>query len=68
VALPRTRPAVGGGPPATATASELPSGLHANAVQGLTIVHFSAQLKRYLWDRGYMLGLFMGCLWGVRGC
>jgi hypothetical protein len=34
--------------------------------QGLTIVHFSAQLKRFLWDRGCVEGLFRGCL-GVLG-
>jgi len=26
--------------------------LVANARQGLTLVHFSAQRKRFLWDRG----------------
>ena len=35
--------------------------------QGLTLVHFSAQLKPLLWDRGSMQGLFRGCLAGVRG-
>ena len=30
--------------------------------QGLTFVHFSAQRKRFLWDRG----VFRGCLGGVR--
>jgi len=29
--------------------------------QGLTLVHFSAQLKRFLWDRG----VFRDCLRGV---
>ena len=36
-------------------------------VQGLTIVHFSAQLKRFLWNRGCMKGLLRGCLGGVMG-
>jgi len=38
--------------------------------QGLTLVHFSAQLKRLLWSRGCE-GLFGGCLGvegGIRGC
>jgi len=29
--------------------------------QGLTLVHFSAQRKRILWDRGCIKGLFRGC-------
>jgi hypothetical protein len=29
--------------------------------QGLTLVHFPAQLERILWDRG----AFRGCFWGV---
>jgi len=33
--------------------------------QGLTLVHFSAQRKRFLWDRGCMKGLPWGCLGGV---
>jgi len=39
--------------------------------QGLTPVHFSAQLERYLWDRGCVLGLIRGRLGGLgrdRGC
>jgi hypothetical protein len=28
--------------------------------QGLTLVHFSAQRKRFLWDRGCTYGLFRG--------
>ena len=36
--------------------------------QGVTLVHFSAQLKRFLWDRGCMEGVFRGRLPGVRGC
>jgi len=35
--------------------------------QGLTLVHFSAQLKRFLRDRGYVQGLFRGCVGCVRG-
>jgi len=35
--------------------------------QGLTLVHFSAQRKRFLWDRGYILGLFWGCSGCLRG-
>jgi len=34
--------------------------------QGLILVHFSAQLKRFLWDRGCLQGLSRGCL-GVTG-
>ena len=30
----------------------------AAARQGPTLVHFSAQLQRFLWDRGCILGLF----------
>jgi len=36
-------------------------------VQGLTLVHFSTQLRRFLWDRGCIYGVFWGCLGGVRG-
>ena len=35
--------------------------------QGLTLVLLSAQLKRILWDRGCMQGLFWGCLGGAEG-
>ena len=35
--------------------------------QGLTLVLFSAQRKRFLWDRGCMWRLFGCCLGGVRG-
>ena len=35
--------------------------------QGLTLVHFSAQRERFLWDRGCAQGLFGGCLGGVWG-
>ena len=36
--------------------------------QGLTLVHFSAQRERVLWDKGYIEGLFRVCLWVVWGC
>ena len=29
--------------------------------QGLTLVHFSAQRKCFLWDRGCIYGFFRGC-------
>jgi hypothetical protein len=35
--------------------------------QGLTLVHFSAQRKRFGWHRGCIYGLFWGYLWGVWG-
>jgi len=35
--------------------------------QGLTLVHVSAQRKRFVWDRGAFRGEFRGCLGGVRG-
>jgi hypothetical protein len=36
--------------------------------QGLTLVHFSAQRERFLWDRGYLgVGVFRGYLVGVQG-
>ena len=35
--------------------------------QGLTLVHISAQLERFLWDRGCIYGLCRGCLGGVGG-
>jgi len=35
--------------------------------QGLTLVHFVAQRKRFVWDRGCVQGVFTGCLGGVRG-
>ena len=31
------------------------------AAQGLTLVLFSAQLKRFLWDRGCIQGFFEMC-------
>jgi hypothetical protein len=39
-------------------------------VQELTLVHYLAQRKRFLWDRGCMYGFFRVCLGvsgGVRG-
>jgi len=39
--------------------------------QGLTLVHFSAQRKLILWDRGYIWGFLRGCsgvCGGIRGC
>jgi len=36
-----------------------------NGGQGLTLVHFSAQHKRFLWERGWILGGgrgFVGCV------
>ena len=40
--------------------------LAVSVVQGLTLVHFSAQLKRILWDRGAFRGCFGG-VWEVSG-
>ena len=47
-------------------------------IQGLTLVHFSAQLKRILWDRGALRGcsgggqevfrICQGVLRSIRGC
>jgi len=34
--------------------------------QGLTFAHFSAQRKRFVWDRGCIQGLFRGCVGGAR--
>jgi len=48
----------------TSTASY---GMYITSKQGLTLVHFSAQLKRLPWDRGCTQGDFRGCLAGVRG-
>jgi hypothetical protein len=36
-------------------------------MQGFTLVHFSAQRKRFVWDRECIQGLFGVCLVGVRG-
>jgi hypothetical protein len=41
---------------------------HASSTQGLTLVHISAQRKRFLWDRGCTQGSFRGCLGGDEGC
>ena len=35
------------------------------AKQGLTLVHFMAQRKRFLWNWGCILGLLRGCLRGA---
>jgi len=35
--------------------------------QGLTLVHFSAQRKRFEWDRGCIQRLMRGCLEGMMG-
>jgi len=35
--------------------------------QWLTLVHFLAQRKHFLWDRGCIQGLFGDCVGGVRG-
>ena len=40
------------------------TGVRCRSDQGLTLVHFSAQLKRILWDRG----AFRVCLGGVEKC
>ena len=37
------------------------------ASQGLTLVHFSARRKRFVWDRGCIKGLFRGYFRGVLG-
>jgi len=36
--------------------------------RGLTLVHFSAQLERFVWDRGCAWGLCSPCTGGVKGC
>ena len=36
--------------------------LAAAVQQGLTLVHFPAQRKRFLWDRGWNQGLLRNCL------
>jgi len=35
------------------------------SLQGLTVVHFSAQLERFVWDWGCA---YRGCVARVRGC
>jgi hypothetical protein len=42
-----------------------PSMVSDTSYQGLTLVHFSAQRKRFLWDRGCIEGLFRGYFAGV---
>jgi len=39
-----------------------PDGAQLASGQGLTLVHFSAQRKRFMWDRGCTQGLVRGCL------
>jgi len=41
--------------------------ISAASTQGLTLVHFSAQRKRFVWNMGCMQGLFSGYSWGFRG-
>jgi hypothetical protein len=36
--------------------------------QGLTLVHFSAQLERFFWGRGCAWGLCSPCSGGATGC
>ena len=55
-------------PPAlssTAVAGVRSSSLEMASDQGLTLVHFSAQRKRFLWDRGCIEGLLRGYFAGV---
>jgi len=40
----------------------------ATVLQGLKLVHFSAQRKRFLWDRGCIQGVFQEVLEDIRGC
>ena len=35
--------------------------------QGLTLIHFSAQLERFVWNRGCIQGGVRGCSGGIRG-
>jgi len=39
----------------------------AAATPGLTLVHFLAQRKRFLWDMGCVEGLFRGVFEGMQG-
>ena len=41
--------------------------VNAQQRQGLTLVYFSGQLKRFLWDRGCIQGLLRVWPVGVRG-
>ena len=48
-----------------------PAAKHAPPTQGLTLVHFSAQRKRFLWDRCTFRGRLeceQGVSRGIRGC
>ena len=41
------------------------------ARQGLTLLHFSAQLERFVWNRGVRMGWCSSCeggVWGLWGC
>jgi len=42
-----------------------PPACTSSSSQGLALLHFSAQRKRFLLDNGYIHGLFAGCLGGV---
>ena len=56
--------------PARSTRLSLPHLIRSSPAavdHGLTLVHFSAQRKRFLWDRGCIYGLPWGCLGCVRG-
>jgi len=48
-------------PPASACSAS------ASSSQGLTLVHFSAQRKRFLWDRVCSEEPYRGCVGGVTG-
>jgi hypothetical protein len=43
------------------------AGLMDACSQGLALVHYLAQRKRFLWDTGWIKCLFWGCLGGVKG-
>ena len=51
---------------ATHSSCRLPCGACTPGCQGLTLVHFSARCKHFLWDRGFVSGLF-GVVQGVFG-
>ena len=44
------------------------SALPIASVQGLTLLHFSAQGKRFVWDWGCILVLLRGYCGGFQGC
>jgi len=48
--------------------SSFPDLVAAAIQQALTLVHSSAQLERFVWDRGCAWGLCSPCSGGVRGC